>query len=150
MLNPDFRDVLSAFVDERVEFLVVGAYALAAHGHPRATGDMDLWIRPSRQNAQRVWRALDAFGAPLSQVSPEDFQTADLIFQVGVAPNRVDVLTAIEGVDFDDAWPERLIVEIDGLAVPVIGRDHFLQNKRASGRPQDLADIAHLGDSNEP
>ncbi len=144
MLNPDFRDILSAFLDEGVEFLLVGAYALAVHGHPRATGDLDLWVRPSPENAQRVWRALERFGAPLSQLTLEDLQRPDLIFQIGVAPRRIDVLTSIEGVTFEEAWPARLEVEINGLRIPVIGREHLIQNKKASGRPQDLADAAWL------
>jgi len=144
MLNPDFRDILSAFVDEGVEFLLVGAYALAVHGHPRATGDLDLWVRPSPENAQRVWRALEKFGAPLSQLAPEDLQRPDLIFQIGVAPRRIDILTSIEGVTFEEAWPARLEVEIEGLTVPVLSREHLIRNKKASGRPQDLADVARL------
>lgn len=144
MLNPDFRDILSVFLEEGVEFLLVGAYALAVHGHPRATGDLDLWARPSPENAQRVWRALEKFGAPLSQLTLEDLQKPDLIFQIGVAPRRIDILTSIEGVEFEEAWPARLEVEIDGLRIPVIGREHLIQNKKASGRPQDLADVAWL------
>ncbi len=149
MLNPDFRDILSAFVDEGVEFLLVGAYALAVHGHPRATGDLDLWVRPSPENARRVWRALERFGAPLSQLALEDLQKPDLIFQIGVAPRRIDILTSIEGVTFEEAWPARVEVEIEGLRIPVLGREHLIQNKKASGRPQDLADVAWL-EQNEP
>lgn len=150
MLNPDFRDMLSAFCEEGVEFLVVGAYALAAHGHPRATGDLDLWIRPSEENAHRVWQALERFGAPLSQLRLADLQTPDLIFQIGVAPRRIDILTSIEGVEFDEAWPERIEVEIEGLKIPIIGRDHLIKNKKASGRPQDLADVAWLEEHKSP
>lgn len=97
MLNPDYRDMLSAFCEERVEFLLVGAYAVAAHGFPRATGDMDLWIRPTVENARRSWRALARFGAPLDNVTEEDLRTPGIVLQIGVAPRRIDVMTAIDG-----------------------------------------------------
>lgn len=144
MLNSDFRDMLSALSAESAEFLLVGAYALAAHGLPRATGDMDIWIRRSDANAPCVWRALQRFGAPLSGLTIEDLQTPDLVFQVGVAPRRIDILTSIDGVEFDEAWPHRLIVEIEGLTVAALGRSHLIRNKMAVGRPQDLADVAWL------
>lgn len=144
MLNPDYRDMLSAFADAEVEYLLVGAYALAAHGHPRATGDIDLWVRRSSGNAERVLRALSVFGAPLSDVELGDFQTPDTVFQIGVSPRRIDILTTISGVDFQEAWPERMEIELEGLTIPVLGREHLIQNKRALGRPQDQADIDRL------
>lgn len=143
-LNPDFRDILSCFNAERVEYLVVGAYALAAHGLPRATGDIDLWVRPSAENAGRVERALLTFGAPADRFAREDFESDDLILQLGVPPGRVDVITSIEAITFDEAWPNRLIVELDGLSVSVLGRNELLRNKRAVGRPQDQADVSRL------
>ena len=147
MLNPDFRDMLSAFNAARVEYLVVGAYALAVHGVPRATGDIDLWIRPTSDNAQRVWRALAEFGAPLDGLSTDDLIQPGMVVQLGLAPQRIDVLTSIDGVDFAEAWLERVRVPVDGLEIPVIARRHLLANKRATGRPQDLADISRLGES---
>ncbi len=143
-LNPDFLDILSSFNAEGVEYLVVGAYALAAHDIPRATGDIDLWVRPTPGNAPRVVRALLAFGAPADQFSREDFETHDLILQLGVPPLRVDVLTSIEGVTFDQAWPNRVSVDLGGIVVNVLGREELLRNKRAVGRPQDKADVARL------
>ena len=149
MLNPDFRDMLSAFVAEDVEFLVVGAYALAAHGVPRATGDLDLWVRPSSPNADRVLRALEEFGAPTTDLTSEDLVSPDVVFQIGVEPRRIDILTSIDGVEFDTAWPDREEIEVEGIELPVLGRRDFIANKRALGRPQDLADVARLeaGDS---
>ena len=123
---------------------MVGAYALAFHGFPRATGDIDLWIRRSEDNAQRVWQALTRFGAPLLDLKIEDLQTPQLALQIGLAPRRVDILTSIDGVEFEDAWPDRGQVDIEGLIVSVIGREHLLRNKRAAGRPQDQADILLL------
>lgn len=144
MLNPDFRDMLSALCTEDVEFLLVGAYAMAAHGYPRATGDMDIWIRCSDENARRIWQALQCFGAPLAALSLDDLQTPDTVFQIGVAPRRIDILTSIDGVEFDEAWSQRQIIEVEGQTFSVISRVHLLQNKKASGRPKDLADVAWL------
>ena len=147
MLNPDYRDILSAFVAERVEFLLVGAYALAAHGAPRATGDLDLWIRPTPENAHRVWLALARFGAPLQDIHERELAAPEMVFQVGRAPRRIDLLTGIDGVAFEEAWRGHIEVIVDGLTVPVIGRSEYLKNKRATGRLRDLADIEALGES---
>lgn len=136
--------MLSALCAEGVEFLVVGAFALAAHGLPRATGDMDIWVRRSDANAARIWRALHRFGSPTIDLTLDDLTAPDTVFQIGVAPRRVDILTSIDGVTFDEAWPERLIIGLEGLSVPVIGRRRLMQNKRAAGRPKDLADLAWL------
>jgi len=144
LLNPDFRDMLSALCEEKADFLIVGAYALAAHGHPRATGDIDIWIRASEENAKRVWRALMRFGCPLFDLKLDDLKTPDLIFQIGVEPRRIDIVTSITGVEFDEAWPDRKEIEIEGLKIAAIGRSHLLKNKKAVGRPQDLADVAWL------
>lgn len=144
MLNPDYRDMLSAFADAEVEYLIIGAYALAVHGHPRATGDIDLWVRPDEENAERVFAALFEFGAPLTQVSKRDFEKPDTVFQIGVSPRRIDILTAIEGVEFEEAWKDRAEVELDGFCLPVISRKHLIANKRALGRAQDRADLERL------
>jgi hypothetical protein len=144
MLNPDFRDMLSAFIAEDAEFLIVGAYALAAHGVPRATGDLDFWVRRTESNAVRVLRALEAFGAPTQGLGSSDLVTPDLVFQIGVEPSRIDILTSIDGVEFEEAWQERMIARIEGLDVPLLGLRHIISNKRAVGRPRDLADVAAL------
>jgi hypothetical protein len=107
LLNPDFRDMLSALCEESAEFLLVGAYALAAHGLPRATGDMAIWIRRSDENAQRVWRALQRFGAPLARLTIEDLKTPDLVFQIGVAPRRINILTSID--EWNSMRPGRIV-----------------------------------------
>jgi hypothetical protein len=140
VLNPNFRDMLSALNDASVEYLVVGAYAMAAHGCPRSTGDIDFWVRPTPENARRVWQALIAFGAPTAEISVDDFSTSDIVYQIGIAPQRIDILTSVTGVDFDDAWSNRLTADLDGLSAHVIGRNELLQNKLASGRPKDLLD----------
>jgi len=144
VLNPDFRDMLSAFDAEGVEFLIVGAYALAGHGLPRATGDLDVWIRRSSENAARVMRALIAFGAPTEQITEANLCARDLVFQMGIEPSRIDILTSIDGVEFDGAWSNRLMASVDGLAVPILGLEDLIRNKRTVGRDQDLADVARL------
>ena len=144
LLNPDFQDMLSALSAQNAEFLIVGAYALAAYGHPRATGDMDIWIRSTPQNAQRVYLALANFGAPLQDLTTDDLQTPDTVFQVGVAPRRIDILTSIDGVQFDEAWPQRHKVTLGAADIFVLSRTHLIQNKKAAGRPKDQADVAAL------
>ena len=145
-MNEDFTDLLQAFTDLGVRFLVVGAHALAVHGHPRATGDLDVWVPPDRDNAARVWAALQRFGAPIEAtgIVEEDFATPGIVVQVGLPPRRIDLLTAITGVKFEDAWPRRTLHPVGGLEIPFIGREDLLMNKRATGCAQDLADAEFL------
>jgi hypothetical protein len=138
--------MLSALSGARAEFLIVGAYALAAHGIPRATGDLDIWVNATSDNATRVMAALVAFGAPLLDLTLDDLTTPDTVFQIGQVPSRVDILTGLSGVSFDDAWPRRVRLRIEGIEVPVLSRDDFVANKRATGRPKDLLDLELLGD----
>jgi hypothetical protein len=140
-MNPDFVDLLRAFIADDVRFLVVGAYALAVHGRPRATGDLDVWVEATPENASRLMRALGAFGAPLESVSADDFSRPGVVFQMGLPPRRIDVLTDLTGITFAEAWPTRLRAPFGLLEVDYLGRDAFIQNKRATGRTRDLADI---------
>jgi predicted nucleotidyltransferase len=146
-MNRDFAEMLRVLADEGVEYLIVGAYAVAGHGIPRATGDIDLWVRPTDGNADRLWRALERFGAPRSRLTPQTFTQPDVVYQIGLPPNRIDFLTSIDGVDFDEAWLERHQAEVGGLKVSMLSRRHLIVNKRATGRPQDLADVARLEES---
>ena len=140
-MNPDFVDLLRAFAAADVRFLIVGAYALALHGRPRATGDLDIWIDPTPENAERVMRALSAFGAPLADVTVEDFSRPGVTYQIGVAPGRIDILTELTGLTFADAWPDRMRRAFGEIDADFIGRDAFIRNKRATGRAKDLGDI---------
>jgi len=144
--NADFHDVLRAFVDHEVRFLVVGAHALGAHGIPRATQDIDVWIDATASNAARTWRALVAFGAPLADlgIRDSDFSRPDVVVQVGMPPNRVDILTGVTGLRVEDAWSTRAEGMVEGVRVPVLGRDALIENKRAAGRHKDLGDIEAL------
>jgi hypothetical protein len=145
-LNDDFKDLLLAFSSEQVEFLIVGAYALAFHGLPRATGDIDVWVNPTPENAARVHHALRAFGAPLDAAGlvEADWTNPDLVYQIGVPPRRIDVLTGVSGIGFDAAWATRESARLSGHLVGFLGREALIQNKRAAGRLKDLADIENL------
>lgn len=145
-MNQDFLDLLRAFAAHDVRFLVVGAYALGVHGRPRATGDLDVWVEAAPDNAARVMLALAAFGAPLAEVSAADFARPGIVFQMGLPPARIDVLTEITGVTFAEAWSSRVRAPFGPLDVEVIGRDAFIKNKRATGRAKDLGDIESLDD----
>jgi hypothetical protein len=143
-VHSDFSDLLSTFNAHGVEYLVVGAHALAAHGLIRATKDLDVLVRPSPANAPRVLAALTAFGAPLQDLTEQDLCTPGLIFQIGVPPVRIGVITVIDGVEFEDAWRSRVTVSLAGVEVPVLSRHHLIVNKSTAGRKQDLADVEWL------
>jgi hypothetical protein len=125
---------------------VVGGYAMAFHGYVRATGDIDLWIRCSDENAKRVRQALQTFGAPLFDLNIEDLKTPGMVFQIGLVPSRIDVITQIDGVEFEDAWQEHKTIEIESLQIPVIGKIQLLINKQSTGRVKDLNDALWLED----
>jgi len=140
----DYRDMLFALKSAEADFLIIGTYALGVHGLVRATKDIDIWVRPTAENAERVWKALLKFGAPLQGVAKEEFATPGIILQIGVAPIRIDITTKIDGVDFESSWQNRIKSELFGVEVNVIGRDDFIKNKRATGRGQDHVDIDRL------
>ena len=145
-VNEDFVDIAKGFVDNGVEFLIVGAYALAAHGFPRTTGDIDLFVRPTPDNAARVFRALADFGAPVAAhgVTQRDFEVEDKVYQLGLPPRRIDILTSISGVSFDEAAADAVEGKLGPVSVRFIGKGAMARNKLASGRPKDLVDAALL------
>lgn len=144
MLNEDYRDMLRALSGEKVRFILVGAYALAAHGYPRATMDIDIWIMPSPENADAVLQALRRFGAPLHNLSSEDLQQDGTIFQIGVPPRRIDIITTASGLQFEPTYHESIPLYIEGIEVRIPSIDHLILNKRATGRTKDLADAEVL------
>ena len=154
--NPDFKDLLFALSAHDADFIIVGAHAVMVHTEPRYTKDLDVWIRPTPENAKRVMDALTDFGAPLSSLTEEDLSTPGVVFQIGVEPNRIDILTEITGVRFDDAWPRRIPSTYDRVPISLLSPQDLLTNKRATGRKQDLIDVEKLEaavrerDSNEP
>ena len=144
MLNRDYKEMLSLLLDNGVEYLLVGAYALATHGFPRATADIDIFVKPDPENASKLYKTLEKFGAPLENVSPDDFAEPGIILQIGVAPRRIDILTKIDGMSFDEASEGKEIIEIEGLMIPVISRQNLVINKLATGREQDKIDAENL------
>jgi hypothetical protein len=147
-LFDDFRDILVELHKAGARFVVLGGHAVAFHGHPRATKDLDVLVEANRDNAQRVYAALAAFGAPLSafEVGVEDFASYDGVLQLGVPPRRIDIINRADGITFIEAVADGESFEIDGCAIPVIGRGALIKNKRAAGRPQDIADVNALAD----
>lgn len=142
--NPDFRDLFRCLNDERARYLVVGAYAVIYHTEPRYTKDLGIWVEPNRENAEWVWRALAAFGAPVDELSTADLCDPDLVYQVGMEPNRFDILMGIPGLSFEQAWKGRVSCKYAGEPIRVLGLDDTIASKRAAGRPEDLLDLSRL------
>jgi len=136
--------MLQLLLEEQVEFMLVGAYAMGAHGYPRATGDIDIWVEASKNNAPKVITALKKFGAPLAQISLEDFSQEGTVFQIGVTPRRIDIITKISGVTYQEAYQDKVTVNVEGLNIPLISLDKFVKNKLASGRDKDTIDVKYL------
>lgn len=143
-MNRDFVEMLRALRDAGADFLIVGAQAVAAHGYVRATKDIGIWVNPTPENAVRVWKALTAFGAPLDQISTSDLSSPGIVFQIGVDPLRIDIMTTVEGIEFASAWARKTTFEEEGLTVPCLGKEDLIRTKRAAGRPHDLLDILAL------
>lgn len=143
-VNADFRDLFAALNAAGAEFLVVGGYALAVHGTPRFTKNLDIWVRADEGNARRVWEALETFGAPLGELTLADLSAPGIVFQMGLPPNRIDLLTGIDGVEFEGAWRNRVTSAYGDQPVAVLGREDLIRNKEATGRPQDALDAKTL------
>ena len=144
MVNQDFRDLFAEFNAREVDYLVVGAYALAVHGYVRATKDLDVWVRPEAENARKVFEALQAYGAPTGELTAEDFASPGITFQIGIAPIRIDVLSSIDGVEFATAWENKVGARYGDQDVFVISRLDLITNKKSAARLQDLADVEAL------
>jgi predicted nucleotidyltransferase len=144
MLNEDYKEMLQLLLEEHVDFMIVGAYALGTHGYPRATGDIDIWVKPNNINSKKLYKALARFGAPLGQIQIDEFSTEGIIFQIGVIPRRIDIITKIDGVTYEEADEDKIIVEIEGLKIPVISLEKLIRYKMATGREKDELDIKTL------
>jgi len=144
MLSQDFREFFESLNDNGVRYLIVGGYAVAFHGHPRYTKDMDVWIDLSADNAACLVKALEQFGFGSLGLRPQDFIEPDQIIQLGYAPNRIDILTTLPGVEFEKCYASRVMAEWDDLTIPFIDLESLKQNKRVTGRHQDLADVENL------
>ena len=144
LLNPDYRDMVAFLLKEGVDFMLVGGYAVALHGWPRTTFDIDFWIMANPENAKAVMRAIRAFGAPLMDLTEADFHRPGMVFQIGTEPQRIDIISAVDGLDYADASRRAVRMNVDGLEFKVLSIDDLIVNKRASGRPKDVADALAL------
>ncbi len=144
MLNEDYKEMLQLLLEERVDFMIVGAYALGAHGYPRATADIDIWVKPDESNSLKVYKALAKFGAPLDQVAIEDFAVEGTVFQIGVIPRRIDIITKISGVSYDEADGNKVNIDVEDLTLPIISLDKLIKNKMSAGRDKDKLDVKML------
>lgn len=147
-MNPDFKDLLRAFNDERVKYMIIGGYAVIKHTEPRFTKDLDLWVSPDKENAEKVYAALIKFGASITDLTPSDFTERDFLFTMGIAPNRIDLLFDLKGVETETALERGVIGNLGDLEVVFIGREDLIKNKEAAGRLQDLADAEKLRETN--
>jgi hypothetical protein len=147
MLNQDYKEMLSLLLDNKVEFLLVGAYALAAHGFPRATADIDIFVKPNSENASNLFKTLKKFGVPIENISTDDFALPGIILQIGVAPRRIDIITKIDGLTYDEAAKGKEIIKIESLSIPVISKHNLIINKLATGREKDKIDAENLKNS---
>ena len=144
MLNKDYREMLQILLDNKIKFLVVGAYAMGAYGYPRATGDFDLWVETSPENSEKIYQSLSQFGAPLSDITKTTFCEEGIVFQIGVAPRRIDIITKIDGVDFQKAYPDKQEIEIEDIKIPFISKEDLIRNKESTGREKDKLDAKYL------
>ncbi len=148
-MNQDFKDLLAAFIDERVRFLIIGGYAVIKHTEPRYTKDLDIWVSPELENAERVYRSLIEFGAPLGDLTPADFSKEGYFFTMGLAPGRIDIIFDLKELNFDECWERRVDARLSELEIFYISRDDLIRNKEAVGRLQDLADAEKLRETDD-
>lgn len=142
--NQDFKDFISFLNENEVEYLLIGGFAVAIHGFPRFTGDIDFWIKPSKENSEKIIKVIEAFGLEFMKLKSDDFTKEDQVFQFGVAPYRIDLMTSIENVNFDEAYADKIQIEHDNLKVNVISKKYLIENKVATGRDQDKVDAIEL------
>ncbi len=144
MLNEDYKEILQILLSNKAKFLIVGAYAMGAYGYPRATGDFDIWVEASAENSKKLYKSLSEFGAPLSNVTEKTFAGKRIIFQIGVAPRRIDIITHIDGVAFKEAYKTKEFIEIENLRVPFLSKENLIKNKESTGREKDRLDVDYL------
>ncbi len=145
MLNQDYKEMLQILQNQDVDFILVGAYALAAQGYPRSTLDIDIWVDPTRENSMKVFKALSEFGAPLDEIGPNSFEQKGIMFQIGVAPCRIDIITEISGdIDFQSARNRANQVKIEDISLNILSIEDLIKNKEATGRPKDIEDANRL------
>ena len=144
MLNEDYKEMLQILLNNKVKFLIVGAYAMGVHGYPRATGDFDIWVENSLENSKNIYRSLSEFGVPLSEILEDTFTKKGIIFQIGVAPRRIDIITYIDGVNFEEAYKTKETIKLENLPLPFLSKENLIKNKQSTGREKDKLDIKYL------
>jgi hypothetical protein len=144
MLNEDYREMLQILLNNEVRFLIVGAYAMGAHGYPRATGDFDIWVETTFENSKKIYKSLSEFGSPLSDITEKTFAKKGLIFQIGIAPRRIDIITHIDGVIFKEAYKTKELINIENLQIPFLSKKNLIKNKQSTGREKDNLDVKYL------
>lgn len=144
MLNEDYKEILQILLNNKAKFLIVGAYAMGAHGYPRATGDFDIWVETSPENSKKIYKSLSEFGAPVSDITENTFTENKIIFQIGVTPRRIDIITHIDGVIFEEAYETKESIEIEGLQVPFLSKENLIKNKQSTDREKDKLDADYL------
>jgi predicted nucleotidyltransferase len=149
-LNSHYKEMLQCLLKEKADFIIIGAYAMSAHGYPRATGDIDIWVSPDEANSKKTYNALARFGAPVNEIEAKDFATEDVVYQIGVAPWRIDIITAIDGVTYEEADKDKKYVELGGMKLPVLSLDKLIKNKMSTGREKDKLDVKTLKNRKKP
>ncbi|OGW76017.1 MAG: hypothetical protein A2Z72_02005 [Omnitrophica bacterium RBG_13_46_9] len=144
MLNEDYKEMLQNLLDNKVKFLIVGAYAMGAYGYPRATGDLDIWVEASTENSKRIYKSLTIFGTPLSDITKNTFSEKGIIFQIGVPPRRIDIITHIDGVDFQTAYETKEEIAVENIKIPFLSKENLIKNKESTGREKDRLDAGYL------
>jgi hypothetical protein len=144
MLNEDYKEILQILLNNKAKFLIVGAYAMGAYGYPRATGDFDIWVEASSENSKKIHKSLSEFGASLSDITEKTFTEKGIIFQIGVAPRRIDIITHIDGVTFEEAYKTKEFIEIENFRVPFLSKENLIKNKESTGREKDRLDADYL------
>ncbi len=144
MLNEDYKEILQILKKQKVRFLIVGAYAMGAYGYPRATGDVDIWVEASLANSKKIYLSLKKFGAPLKKIGEDTFKDEGIIFQIGLPPRRIDIITKIDGVDFIEAYKSKRNIKVDGLFIPFLSQADLIKNKESTGRDKDKLDVKYL------
>lgn len=149
MLNEDYKEILQILLGNKARFLVVGAYAMAAYGYPRATGDFDIWVETTAGNSRKIYKCLTEFDAPLSEITEKTFTEKGIVFQIGVAPRRIDIITDIDGVSFTEAFQNKKEIEIENLTIPFLSKSDLIKNKESTGREKDKLDVKYLQEHSE-
>jgi hypothetical protein len=144
MLNEDYKEILLILLGNKARFLIVGAYAMAAYGYPRATGGFDIWVKTTPDNSRKIYKCLSEFGAPLSEITEKTFMEKGIVFQIGVSPRRIDIITDIDGVSFKEAFQNKKEIEIENLKIPFLSKSDLIKNKESTGREKDKLDIKYL------